>query len=75
MVIGLDGNEANVTNRVGSGVYSLELLKKFSKNKNHQILVYLKEKSLPGLPKVSANFPYKDVVPKILWTHFALLLI
>ncbi|OGD94925.1 hypothetical protein A3A48_03330 [Candidatus Curtissbacteria bacterium RIFCSPLOWO2_01_FULL_37_9] len=72
MVIGLDGNEANVTNRVGSGVYSLELLKEFAKNKDHQFLVYLKEKSLPDLPKESANFKYKVFGPKKLWTQFAL---
>ncbi|OGD88785.1 hypothetical protein A3D81_01370 [Candidatus Curtissbacteria bacterium RIFCSPHIGHO2_02_FULL_40_17] len=72
MQIGLDGNEANVKNRVGSGVYALELLKEFSKDKNHQFLVYLKEKSLPDLPKESANFTYKVFGPKKLWTQFAL---
>src|SRR3989344_1982515 len=30
MIIGIDGNEANVNNRVGTGVYTLELLKQFS---------------------------------------------
>jgi glycosyltransferase involved in cell wall biosynthesis len=29
MTIGIDGNEANVKNRVGTGVYTLELLKQF----------------------------------------------
>src|SRR3989338_6048965 len=72
MVIGLDGNEANVTNRVGSGVYSLELLKEFAKNKDHQFLVYLKEKSLPDLPKESASFKYTVFGPQKLWTQFAL---
>jgi len=72
MVIGLDGNEANVKDRVGSGVYAFELLKEFAKNKDHQFLVYLKEKSLPDLPKESASFKYTVFGPQKLWTQFAL---
>lgn len=30
MLVGIDGNEANVKNRVGTGVYTLELLKQFA---------------------------------------------
>ena len=33
MKIGLDGNEANIENRVGSGKYAYELIKQFSQNK------------------------------------------
>lgn len=72
MKIGLDGNEANVKNRVGSGVYAYELLKEFAKNKDHDFTVYLKEKPLNDLPFETGNFKYKIFGPKKLWTQFAL---
>lgn len=72
MKIGLDGNEANIKDRVGSGVYAYELLKEFAKNKNYYFTVYLKEKPLDDLPKETANFKYRIFGPKKLWTRFAL---
>jgi len=72
MLIGLDGNEANVKNRVGSGVYAYELLKEFSKDKKHNFSVYLKENPLADLPEETANFKYKIFGPKKLWTRIAL---
>lgn len=72
MLIGVDGNEANVKNRVGSGQYACELLWQFSKNKKHNFLVYLKENPLSDLPEVNANFKYIVFGPKKLWTQFAL---
>ncbi len=72
MKIGLDGNEANVKNRVGSGVYAYELLKEFAKSKKHQFTVYLKEKPLDDLPQITQNFKYKVFGPKKLWTQLAL---
>lgn len=72
MQIGIDGNEANVTNRVGSGQYAFELLRQFAKNKNHNFTVFLKEKPQEDLPKETSNFKYKIFGPKKLWTQFAL---
>jgi len=72
LIIGIDGNEANVKNRVGSGTYAFELLKQFAKVKKHQFLIYLKDEPHIGLPKESANFKYKVFGPKKLWTQFAL---
>jgi len=72
MTIGIDGNEANVKNRVGSGVYAYYLLEEFTKVKSHQFVVFLKEKPLPDLPKENSNFKYKVFGPKKLWTQFAL---
>src|SRR3989338_4930374 len=72
MHIGLDGNEANVKNRVGSGVYAYEILKEFSKFKNHQFTVYLKEKPQDDLPGETGKFQYRVFGPKKLWTRFAL---
>lgn len=72
MIIGLDGNEANVIERVGSGKYTFELLKQFSQNTSHNFLVYLKEEPLADLPKESRNFKYVVFGPKKMWTQFAL---
>ena len=72
MKIGLDGNEANVKNRVGSGVYASELLKEFAKNKDHTFKVYLKEKPRDDLPKETVNFKYLVFGPKKFWTRIAL---
>src|SRR3990167_11314439 len=72
MKIGLDGNEANIENRVGSGKYAHELIKQFSQNKKYEFEVFLKQIPLSDLPKESENFKYKVFGPKFLWTQFAL---
>lgn len=72
MIIALDGNEANVKNRVGSGQYAYAMLNEFAKIRNHEFIVYLKTKPLPDLPRESQNFRYKVFGPKKLWTQFAL---
>lgn len=72
MTFGVDGNEANVEKRVGSGQFAFELLKQFSLDKNHKFLVYLKEKPRIDLPKESENYKYVVFGPKKFWTQFAL---
>ena len=72
MKIGLDGNEANTENRVGSGKYSYELIKQFSNDTKYEFEVFLKQNSLSDLPKESKNFKYKVFGPKFMWTQFAL---
>ncbi len=72
MVIGIDGNEANAKNRVGSGTYAHELLRQFSKNKSHAFTIYLKEPPVGDLPVENSNFKYHIFGPKKLWTQFAL---
>src|SRR3990167_4734844 len=79
MKIGLDGNEANTKNRVGSGKYAHELIWQFSQNKQsisankkYEFEVFLKQKPLSDLPKESKNFKYKVFGPKFMWTQFAL---
>ncbi len=69
MIIAVDGNEANVKNRVGSGQYTFELLKQFSKDKSHRFIIYLKDEPQSDLPK---NLDYKVFGPKKFWTQFAL---
>src|SRR3989344_5893678 len=61
MLIGIDGNEANVRTRVGTGQYAFELLWQF-----------VKDKRLPDLPKPIASFQYKVLGPRKFWTQLAL---
>lgn len=73
MNIGIDGNEANIKNRVGSGQYSFYILKELQKhNKKHCITIFLKDKPLSDLPKSNKLWQYKIIGPKPLWTKFAL---
>lgn len=79
MIIGVDGNEANVENRVGTGQYAFELLKQFAKDlpagkadKKHQFLIFLKDRPFYDLPSETINFKYKVFGPKKFWTQFAL---
>jgi glycosyltransferase involved in cell wall biosynthesis len=80
MIIGIDGNEANVINRVGSNIYAYEILKNLktqnsnlkSQNQNLKFIIYLKEKPLLDLPKECDWWRYKILKPKILWTQWRL---
>ncbi|MFC1790583.1 glycosyltransferase family 4 protein [Patescibacteria group bacterium] len=80
-LIGIDGNEANVSNRVGSNLYAFELLKQLEKSQPKagrpldgeiKFVVYLKDPPLPDMPKQSSNWQYRVVGPKRLWTKVAL---
>jgi len=74
MTIGIDGNEANVENRVGIGEYAFELLRQFEQFKinNLQLIIYLKNKPRVDLPKERIGWKYKVFGPRKLWTQFAL---
>lgn len=73
MIIGIDGNEANIENRVGSNVYAFELLKKMSQlDTQNQFRVYLKQPPVSDLPTSSANLSYRILKPGILFTRFSL---
>ncbi|HJX58966.1 MAG TPA: glycosyltransferase family 1 protein [Patescibacteria group bacterium] len=67
MIIGIDGNEANIENRVGVNQYGFELLHSIRKlqgewENRHKFIVYLKNPPLPDLPKPTGHFTYK-VIP------------
>jgi len=72
MIIGIDGNEANIKNRVGVNQYGFEILwgiRKLQdewKNK-HKVIVFLKEKPLEDLPRESEYFKYKVLPGKGMW--------
>ena len=74
MIIGIDGNEANIEHKVGIGEYAFELLKQFEsfKVQNVKFRVYLKSEPLSDMPKAREGWEYKIVGPKKMWTQFAL---
>ncbi len=74
MIIGFDGNEANVDKKVGVSVYAFQLLVNFYERVNNQtrFLIYLKEKPKSFLPKPNENFKYLIVGPKFLWSQIGL---
>lgn len=87
MLIGIDGNEANVKKRVGSNIYCYELLKSMQNLKrkmqkpalqdfcemyNLKFKIYLKEKPLSDLPKETSWWQYRVCSPKKLWTQIGL---
>ena len=67
MIIGIDGNEANIVTKVGVNVYAFNLLWGIYKlqgqwQNKHKVIVYLKNLPLPDLPKPTKSFSYK-VIP------------
>lgn len=74
MLIGIDGNEANVERRVGVSVYALALLKHFARvsSPSLKFRVYLREEPLPDLPRKNKNFQYEVVSGSFLWSQIFL---
>lgn len=72
MIIGIDGNEANVKNRVGVNTYAYELIKNLKKlqdrgENNNKLIVYLKNSPLPDMPEETTNFKYKIISGGRMW--------
>lgn len=78
MIIGIDGNEANVQKRVGISEYAFWLLHYFAefaqkgKTPGVTFVIYLKQAPVKALPKETPNWKYKIVGPGKLWTQFGL---
>ncbi len=72
MIIGIDGNEANVTKRVGVGEYAYQLLQRFYQVKDIQFVIYLKDKPMNDMPSESENWQYRIIKPGALWTQWRL---
>lgn len=72
----VDGNEANVENRVGSNVYAFNILKSLEKltktQDNLKFTVLLSAKPSKDLPKTRDGWNYKIVTPAKFWTQWAL---
>lgn len=74
MIIGIDGNEANVANRVGIGEYAFELLRQFKEFQisNIKFQIYLKNVPLSHMPAENNDWQYRVVKPRKLWTQVGL---
>ncbi len=73
MIIAVDGNEANVQNRLGVGEYAFQVITHLHQlNHHHHFIIYLKSSPLPDLPKATQNWRYQVFGPKKLWTKIAL---
>lgn len=73
MIIGIDGNEANTTNKVGVGQYAFQLICELSKiDTQNKYIIYLKTPPNSDLPPTSKNWRYQVFGPQKLWTRIAL---
>ncbi len=74
MIIGIDGNEANVKKRVGISEYAFELLRQFSKInfQNSKFTIYLKDDPVSDMPAESEGWKYRIIKPGKLWTQWRL---
>jgi len=74
MIIGIDGNEANVQHKVGVSVYTINLLTYFHSqaSKELQFIVYLRKPPQADLPPSTDYFSYKVVWGPILWSQVLL---
>lgn len=72
MIIGIDGNEANIENRVGSSEYAYALINTFYRicfdgNSDTKFIIYLKDKPKGFLPKEKKGFKYRILPGNRLW--------
>lgn len=73
MLIGIDGNEANITTRVGVGQFAFNIIWQiYNLDKENKYIVYLKNSPMSDLPPETANWHYRIFGPKKFWTKFAL---
>ncbi len=71
MLIGIDGNEANVSEKVGVSVYTIQLLKYFQKKSNDSLrfIVFLKHRQNLDLPEQKDHYQYEIVPGNFLWSQ------
>lgn len=74
ITIGINGNEANVSHRVGSGQYAYELLKHLAllASKESHFKIYLESDPMPDFPKETDYWHYQIIPHQKLWTLTAL---
>lgn len=80
MLIGIDGNEANINERVGVNVWAFELLKGMYKKvqegtgkyKKARITVYLSKSPMADMPRENQNWEYRVIGPGKFWTRWRL---
>src|SRR3990167_7872514 len=71
MIIGIDGNEANIKEKVGVSFYVLKLLEHFQKKatENLQFVVFLKSKPSVDLPLENKHYSYDVIRGNFLWSQ------
>ena len=72
LVIGIDANEANVANRVGTGQYTYNLLWQWYKNSSHDLHLYLRDPLVGDMPPERGGWSYHIFGPRQGWTRLAL---
>lgn len=80
MLIGIDGNEANVGERVGVNVWAVELLWQFKRMRDKgqgikedtKFVVYLFQKPLSDMPPETESWQYRVIGPGRFWTRWRL---
>ncbi len=72
MIIGIDGNEANVEKKVGISEFAYRIITEFHKKKDIRFEIYLKSAPNSEMPAESSNWKYRVFGPKKFWTQFAL---
>lgn len=74
MIIGIDGNEANVETKVGIGEYAFQLLTQLSEmtSIHTEFVIYLKNPPRDDMPKETKQWRYRIVKPQKLWTQIGL---
>jgi len=73
MLIGIDGNEANIANKVGVGQYAFQILHHlYQLDSDNSYIIYLKNPPANDLPKPRKNWQYKVFGPQKMWTRLAL---
>lgn len=74
--VGIDGNEANVTQRVGSNVYAYEVLHALhvwlQREQKFAVIVYLSHQPLEDMPPETPWWQYEVVSHQPLWTLWRL---
>jgi glycosyltransferase involved in cell wall biosynthesis len=71
MLIGIDGNEANIPRRVGVNQYAFGLLRALRNlpDTGHRYVIYLKKPPLSDMPPVSPSWTYRVIPFPKLWTQ------
>lgn len=73
MNIAIDGNEANIGERVGIGEFAYQVIRQlYNYRDKYQYTIFLKDSPREDLPKSANNWRYQIIGPKPLWTQFAL---
>lgn len=70
--IGIDINEANVKERVGTGQYTFHILKYMNQHEDYDFHLYHRDPILGDLPPENNHWHYHQVSPSRAWIKFSL---